>query len=47
MTGEGVRFFVTAPGRFADVHEMVELAAKSDSEGGMGCRGGQVVNGQW
>lgn len=46
ITGEGkVRFFVTAPASFADVHEMVELAAKSDSDDGMGCRDAMLFDG--
>jgi uncharacterized protein YigE (DUF2233 family) len=40
-----VRFFVTAPGSFADVHEMVELAAKSDAEDGMGCVDAMLFDG--
>src|SRR5688500_7353576 len=46
ITGDGkVRFFVTAPGSYADVHEMVELAAKSDSEDGMGCSDAMLFDG--
>lgn len=46
ITGEEkVRFFVTAPGRYADVHEMVELAAKSESEDGMGCSDAMLFDG--
>jgi uncharacterized protein YigE (DUF2233 family) len=46
ITDEGkVRFFVTAPGSFADVHEMVELAARSDSEDGLGCSDAMLFDG--
>lgn len=46
ITGEGkVRFFVTARGSYADVHEMVELAAKSESEDGMGCSDAMLFDG--
>lgn len=40
-----IRFFVTAPGSFADVHEMVELAAKSEAENGMGCSDAMLFDG--
>ena len=46
LTREGaIRFFVTAPGRFLDVHEMVELAARSDADGGMGCHDAMLFDG--
>jgi uncharacterized protein YigE (DUF2233 family) len=46
ITGEGkVRFFVTAPGSFADVHEMVEVAAKSEADDGMGCSDAMLFDG--
>lgn len=46
LTKEGaIRFFVTATGRFLDVHEMVELAARSDADGGMGCYDAMLFDG--
>jgi uncharacterized protein YigE (DUF2233 family) len=46
ITGEGkVRFFVTAHGSYADVHEMVEMAAKSESDDGMGCSDAMLFDG--
>jgi uncharacterized protein YigE (DUF2233 family) len=46
ITGEGkIRFFVTAPGSFADVHEMVELAAKSEPQDGLGCWDAMLFDG--
>ncbi|HEX7706598.1 MAG TPA: phosphodiester glycosidase family protein [Thermoanaerobaculia bacterium] len=46
ITGENkVRFFVTTPGSFADVHEMVEIAAKSDADDGMGCSDAMLFDG--
>lgn len=46
ISSEGkVRFFVTPPGRYADVHEMVELAATSETDGGMGCLEAMLFDG--
>ncbi|HEU4522721.1 MAG TPA: phosphodiester glycosidase family protein [Thermoanaerobaculia bacterium] len=46
ITGQGqVRFFVTPPGSYGDVHEMVELAAKSEREDGMGCSDAMLFDG--
>lgn len=46
ITREGmVRFFVTAPGSYADVHEMVEIAAESDANDGLGCHDAMLFDG--
>lgn len=46
LTREGaIRFFVTAAGRLLDVHEMVELAARSEADGGMGCHDAMLFDG--
>lgn len=46
ITVEGrTRFFVTARGRVADVHEMVEVAARSELQDGMGCRDAMLFDG--
>ena len=46
LTREGaIRFFVTAAGRYLDVHEMVELAARSEADGGMACHEAMLFDG--
>ena len=40
-----VRFFVTPPGSYADVHEMVGLAARSEHEDGMACSDAMLFDG--
>lgn len=46
ITAEGgIRFFVTVRGSVADVHEMVDVAARSELQDGMGCRDAMLFDG--
>lgn len=40
-----IRFFVTAEGRFLDVHEIQDLAAQSEADGGMACHDAMLFDG--
>lgn len=40
-----VRFFVTTEGSYADVSEMVDIASKSEADGGLGCEDAMLFDG--